>query len=320
MSEDNGTRPRSKVFAQQLQSLPMEAKIVFSQKRIRQWYEQHEGMVFISYSGGKDSEVLVHLVRDLYPEVPAVFCDTGLEFPEIRAHARKMENLVIVRPEMSYKQVLETYGYPVISKRMAQYIREARSAGPESNIYRLRTTGIRTNGTMSPMGALSKKWRWLADNKDIPISDKCCLIMKKRPLAKYTKESGRVPYIGLMAGDSSDRLQSWIGHGCNYIGKTMSRSSPMMPWLEKDVWEYLKTRNVPYCPVYDMGYKRTGCIFCGFGVHLEKSPNRFQLLRKTHPQLWKYCMEKLGLREALIKVYKGKVETGDCDLFHKEED
>ena len=64
----------------QFQNLPLDVKIAKSRLRIREWYEHYGGQVNVSFSGGKDSSVLLHLVRSLYPEVPAVFSDTGLEF------------------------------------------------------------------------------------------------------------------------------------------------------------------------------------------------------------------------------------------------
>lgn len=68
----------------QKQSLPLESKIEMSLRRIKEWYSENQGAVYVAFSGGKDSTVLLHLVRSLYPEVPAVFVDTGLEYPEIR--------------------------------------------------------------------------------------------------------------------------------------------------------------------------------------------------------------------------------------------
>ena len=58
---------------QQKQSLPLEAKIAMTQQRIREWYEHWDGEVYVSFSGGKDSTVLLHIVRQMYPDVPAVF-------------------------------------------------------------------------------------------------------------------------------------------------------------------------------------------------------------------------------------------------------
>ena len=66
----------------QRQALPLRAKVLMSQNRIREWYDHWNGDVYISFSGGKDSTVLAHLVHDLYPDVPMVFSNTGLEYPE----------------------------------------------------------------------------------------------------------------------------------------------------------------------------------------------------------------------------------------------
>lgn len=82
--------------------------------------------MYVSYSGGKDSTVLLHLVRSMYPDVPAVFSDTGLEFPEIRKFAMSHENVSSVRPKMLFPDVVSTYGYPIISKEVAEAIYAAR--------------------------------------------------------------------------------------------------------------------------------------------------------------------------------------------------
>ena len=85
---------------------------------ITEWYKHWEEKVYVAFSGGKDSTVLLHLVRSIYPEVPAVFSDTGLEYPEIKAFVRSVENVVWLRPKMSFKEVIEKYGYPVVSKML----------------------------------------------------------------------------------------------------------------------------------------------------------------------------------------------------------
>jgi len=76
--------------------LPLEIKINMSIQRIIQWYEYYNGNVYISFSGGKDSTVLNHLVRSIYPNVPAVFSNTGLEFPEIVSFVRETDNVIWV--------------------------------------------------------------------------------------------------------------------------------------------------------------------------------------------------------------------------------
>lgn len=109
----------------QLQHLPLDAKILMSQQRIREWYNYFHGYVMVSFSGGKDSTVLAHLVHEMYPNVPLVFANTGLEYPEIQAFAKKM-GAEFVRPKMRFDEVITKYGYPIISKEVAEAIHAAR--------------------------------------------------------------------------------------------------------------------------------------------------------------------------------------------------
>ena len=114
-----------KHYLRQMQALPLRAKVVMSQQRIREWYEHFNGDVCISFSGGKDSTVLATLVHDMYPTVPMVFANTGLEYPEIQSFARKM-GAEFVRPKMNFSEVISKYGYPIISKENAEAIHYAR--------------------------------------------------------------------------------------------------------------------------------------------------------------------------------------------------
>lgn len=109
----------------QRQALPLGAKVTMSKVRIREWYEHFNGDVCVSFSGGKDSTVLAHLVHDLYPNVPLVFSNTGLEYPEIQKFAREM-GAEFIRPKMSFSEVISKYGYPIISKEVAEAIQYAR--------------------------------------------------------------------------------------------------------------------------------------------------------------------------------------------------
>ena len=109
----------------QLQSLPLDIKIRKTELRIREWYEHWDGNVYVSFSGGKDSTVLLDIVRHLYPNVPAVFSDTGLEYPEIKEFVKTFPNVIIVRPKHSFKEILTKYGYPIISKEVANTVDNA---------------------------------------------------------------------------------------------------------------------------------------------------------------------------------------------------
>ena len=140
--------------------------------------------------------------------------------------------------------------------------------------------------------------------------------MKKNPAKRFNKSSGRVPIIGTMACESKQRKTEWLHNGCNAFNKGEPSSQPISFWTENDVLEYLYRFDVPYPSVYGeicikedgyyytSGYQRTGCVFCAYGCHLEKEPNRFQRLKQTHSNLWEYCMKPvseggLGMKEVL---------------------
>lgn len=110
-----------------LQALPLDLKIRRTKQRIKEWVNYYgvDG-VYVSFSGGKDSTVLLHIVRELYPEVEAVFVDTGLEYPEIRDFVKTFDNVTWLRPKMNFKQVIEKYGYPMFGKETSETVYYAR--------------------------------------------------------------------------------------------------------------------------------------------------------------------------------------------------
>ena len=286
------------------QSQSLDWKIERSLQRIKEFYEANEGETYVAYSGGKDSTVLLHLVRSLYPEVEAVFIDTGLEYPEIKGFVKQTSSVTTLRPKMSFREVLDKYGYPVVSKEVSMAISRYRNT-KDSAMKNFRLYGVRKGKGGYHMGVIPRKWSYLV-NAPFKISDACCDVMKKKPFNRYMKETGRVPYMGVMAGDSVRREREFLKYGCNTFGSNPS-SKPLSFWLEEDVWGYIKRFNIPYSKIYDMGEKRTGCVFCMFGCHLEPHPNRFRRMKTTHPQLWNYCMNQLNLREIL--AYLG-VDSG----------
>ena len=110
----------------QMQSLPLDAKIRMTERRIRDWYEAFDGKVYVSVSGGKDSQVLAHIVKNLYPDVPCVFVNTGLEYDSVRLKGIELSDEVL-RPEMNFVQVVTKYGYPVISKTVSHIVEKCKT-------------------------------------------------------------------------------------------------------------------------------------------------------------------------------------------------
>lgn len=302
--------------------------------RETEWIKSAEpGQVYLSFSGGKDSTVLKHIVDGMGLDVPAVFMDTGLEYPEIRQFVKNVKSgtwdcfntgIEILKPEMRFDQVIREYGYPVVSKEISERVYYARKGADWAKKC---LQGKNPDGSDSRFK--TDKWEFLQD-APFPVSHKCCTIMKKNPAKKYERESGRKPILGTMATESKLRRTQWEKVGCNAFDAARPRSASLSFWTRQDVLHYIKRFDVPYCPLYGeievddhpefegqinvidylgcygpedrlhtTGCDQSGCMFCMFGVHLEPEPNRFQRMKQTHPRLWKYCMDVLGLRKVL---------------------
>lgn len=255
---------------------------------IMEFYEQLNGKVYVSFSGGKDSTVVLDIARKLYPDIEAVFIDTGLEYPEIREFVKTFNNVTWVKPKMTFKEVVEKHGYPVISKENSQKIDEIRNTRSDK-LFNKRMFGDK-NGN----GKLPAKWGYMI-NAPFKISNKCCNKLKKQPCLKFEKETGKFPILGVRKAESSLRNQR---QECNMFTGKRPESWAIGSWSDDDVDNYIKDNNLKLAEVYSMGYTRTGCMFCMYGCHLEKE-SRFERMEKTHPKLFKYCMENLGLKDVL---------------------
>lgn len=300
--------------------LPYETKLRLTETRIREWHYNWDGQVYLSYSAGLDSTVLLHMIRKILGnDVPAVFSNTGLEFPEIVRFARKAPGeFVEIYPRekdgkrITFKQVVDQYGFPLVSKETALKIHKLRH-GNLSDRYR---NYLLNGDERGKFGVLAKKWKFLLDTK-FDTSEKCCHIMKKKPFKEYEKRTGRKPYIGTTQDEGFMRAHLYASTGCNvYDGKKI-KSQPLGFWNRQDVLRYVVENDVEICSVYGdikqdqqgnyytTGEQRTGCMFCGFGAHLEEEPNRFQRMSVTHPKCYEICM---NLENNGVK-YKDALET-----------
>ena len=240
-----------------LQHLDLETKILLTKRRIYSFVSyQGKDNCYVSFSGGKDSTVLLHIARQIYPNIKAVYIDTGLEFPEIKEFVKSVPNVEIIKPKMSFVEVIKKYGYPVISKEIALNIEYARK-GSQWAIDRL-------NGKQEKNYKRNNaKYKYLL-NAPFKISAKCCDVMKKAPAKEYEHKNNMHPLIATMASEGGQRLSAYLKSGCSTFEGNRPMSRPMSFWMEKDIWEYIQKYNVPYSKIYDMGYERTGCMFCMF--------------------------------------------------------
>lgn len=292
-----------------MQKAPLSVKVLMTKQRIREWIREFgEDGVYVSFSGGKDSTVLLHIVREDYPDVKAVFCDTGLEFPEIKEFVKTFDNVDIIRPELVFNDVIKKYGYPMISKEVSRKISDAQKGVKWVKKY--------VDGTMTTSDG--KKSRYCVDrykpilDMDFKIASDCCNIMKKKPFEIYENKTKKKGFVATMACESQLRFVNWLQHGCNAFDGKKPSSKPLSFWTENDVLQYIKQNNIKIAKtygdvVYDdndeqysffdrsedklktTGMSRTGCIFCGFGCHIEKQ-SRWLLLKESHPKLYNYCI------------------------------
>jgi len=362
-----------------LQSQPLEKKILMTRQRIREWVTHYgEDKVYVSFSGGKDSTVLLDIARKDYPNMSAVFVDTGLEYPEIRDFVKTYDNVVWLKPKLNFRQVIEKYGYPIISKEICENVCDAKrylfqllDEIPDADLTEIENSeefaellnermvnksggsnqrlaimlGMLTRDKEHPIKPKDRndnksdysmeRYRFLL-NAPFRVSNKCCNVMKKNPSHKYADETGCRPITGQMASESKLRERKWLQYGCNMFDIGYPISNPMSFWLENDVLEYCKRYNIKICSIYGeivediekegsidgqitmedyglmetnhywkvTGSDRTGCMFCLYGIHVQKSPNRLELLRDSHPKLYDYIMRPeeqggLGYKEKI---------------------
>ena len=343
-----------------LQALPLDMKVALTKQRIREWVREYgvDG-VFISFSGGKDSTVLLHIARQIFPKIRAVFVDTGLEYPEIRKFVKTFDNIEILRPKMRFDEVIKKYGYPIISKEVSECVYGARRFLEEqlggvkntdidtksylakqslAKMTRGQTTSIANYVDLESMpirtarvlGLLTRENKIMENipesdrsnfnctkyapllDVDFKISHYCCNVMKKSPVHIYERKTGRKSITAQMASESRLRTQQWLLNGCNGFDMKNPKSNPMAFWLNNDILQYILENKLEICEVYGdieyvypeqigffeeeetfdlatMGCDRTGCIFCGFGCHLEKE-SRWLRLKETHPKQYEYCI------------------------------
>ena len=298
---------------QELQSLPLELKVQKSIAKIMEFYREFDGEVYITFSGGKDSTVLLDLVRSIYPDVPALFYNTGVEYPQIVEFVKTKENVVMLRPEKSFRKCIEEYGYPVISKRVSRALRVAYNS-PNGKVA-TKLKGYLEN-PLETKGTRFDKWAFML-NAPFKISDRCCEILKKNPSNKYLKSIGFKGgiYIGTLAEESNSRKWGWVQTGCNDFKN--KKSKPLSFWTEQDILTYIKYKKLDYALVYGdiieengklktTGEDRTGCLFCLF-CPIQKyftGFQRFENLKLINPKLYDYAMRDwnkggLGYRQVI---------------------
>lgn len=273
----------------------LDQKIDHSLGVIDQFISRLNGQVYVGFSGGKDSTVLLDLCRIIKPDIKAVFCNTGNEYPDIVKFVRELKNaegynIEIIRPKITPKEVFVKYGFPLVSKEISKKIHEIRVT--KSQYLRdMYLNGKKKNGKTNMRGIIPLKWRFLI-NSVYETHSMCCNKLKKEPFHIYERENNVYPILGVMASESSLRQTSYIMQGgCNVFGEggKKIKSLPLSIWMEDDIWKYINNRKLKIADIYSKGAQRTGCMFCGYGCQF-KNDNRLKLCYKLYPKWYNYFM------------------------------
>ncbi len=301
-----------------MQNLPYEVKVRRAEQRAIEFVEEMDkrGLNAHVSVGGLDSITLLYFLRKIGIDVPAISV-SSLEDKSIQRVHKKLD-LEILKPLKTKVQVLNEVGFPVISKRIAGKIQLLQN--PTENNQTVRHAII--TGECGEQGhfaknsrmQLPKKWLMLfagmaneqygTNYKEAPfkVSNDCCYWLKEKPCDDWAKEHRSYPFLGMMASEGGQREEALTDHGCNYYGKTTMRSAPFAPFLRNDLLQlaldlgvevpeiYGTIEKYPNGDLYTTKAQRTGCSMCGFGIHMEARPHRFDRLRERNYDEWKFYM------------------------------
>lgn len=277
--------------------MPLPEKIEMARAVIVQGLEL--GRAVVAWSGGKDSTVLLHLIRQFAPRIPVIWNNTGVEFPETWPFIKHLTEeweleLHVAKPEpgITFWWCVEKYGWPLFSKDIR------------------RSTDHHVGRRIS-----KRKEKAIAVGK---ISSYCCDYLKEKPSAKVMRLLGaEVIFIGNLVAESRMRWWTWLDKGELYQRKKgrMWVAWPLWAWTDEDVWAYHSTFSLPHCKIYDMGHKRNGCWTCGMDIGIPE--NHLSRLRVSHPKLWRFLIVEKGLGEELLKI-KLALRDGQADFYCRE--
>lgn len=301
-----------------MQNLPYEVKVRRAEQRAIEFIEEMDKRGFNAHVsvGGLDSITLLIFLRHIGIDVPAISV-SGVEDKSIQ----RIHKQLGVETLKSYKtkvEVLNEVGFPVISKRIAGKIDMLQHPSEDNATVRhaiiTGECGAQGHFAKNSRMQLPKKWLQLFAGmaneqygtyyKEAPflVSNKCCYYLKEKPCDDWAKEHNSWPFLGMMASEGGQREEALVDHGCNYYGKTTMRSAPFAPFMRQDILQLALDLNVPVPEIYGTIEKhqngilyttkaqRTGCSMCGFGIHLEERPHRFDRLREANPGEWEFWM------------------------------
>lgn len=315
---------------------PYSDKVQWAADVVEAWKEVCEeyGKNYAVSVGGLDSITLLAFVREVLGEdVPGISVSV-LEDKSIQRVHDEM-HVTKIAPLKSKVQILQEYGFPVVSKLASAKISRLQTPGDTSPIIKAYMTGDMgawgnyghnerfklPDKWVELFGGLYKEFRPDLDCKVAPfkVSDQCCYWLKELPAMQYQQEHNIFPFLGLMQSEGGRRQYSLRMHGCNYVGETTARSCPFNFFGRQDILQLALDLHIHVPEIYGeivrdpdgtlrtTKAQRTGCSMCGYGIHLDPRPHKFDFLREQNPKEWEFWMYRCCTDENGEKYGWGRV-------------
>lgn len=271
----------------------LELSIAKGKKRTRDLYNQTGGACYLSFSGGKDSTVVLALIKLCEEDgdipknaIPAVFCNTKIEMDATLDFVNWVKdnyysNVQIIETTKSFGQVIKEYGKPMISKlksKELENLAKQKRKGIVEKYHNLdRLLGIDYGtGIFKKIKIADKDLHVLHDNFNISMSSECCHQMKKIPFENYTKDNNIKGYMSgermAEGGARSINFMNLLKSGkniCTSIKGDFIAKAPLVDWSDEIVELFIREYKVPLSRAYtEYGCKRTGCFLCPFSREL----------------------------------------------------
>lgn len=256
-----------------------------------------EDEAYISFSGGKDSVVLSHMIDEAIPHnnYPRVFINTGIEFQAIVNFVKELQKkdsrIVIIQPNRNIKQMLEEDGYPFKSKLHSDLVERFQKKGFELKSVR---DYVSEDGKKGRFRCPKKlKYQFQEDGLSFKVSQKCCSNLKKKPARDYEKKEGKTLCIlGFRAAEGGIREHQLSTHGCirRRNDGSIYKFSPLSPCSDEFMNWYVENRKIQLCELYypPFNFRRTGCKGCPYNIHIGKELEVLkELLPIDYNQCWK---------------------------------
>lgn len=311
---------------------PYSFKVRYAAIRAREFAQEcdRRGLNYHVSVGGLDSITLFLFLKSLHIDAPGISVsyleDKSIQEVHKQLGIERLKSSVKYVDENGLEhrwtkpEIIQEFGFPVLSKEIAAKIETLANPTDKNKTVRhaIITGETGEYGGFQKNSRMKMSQKWLekfggyaneveGTNYQIPdfkVSAKCCYYLKEKPCDDWAKEHNSAPYVGLMASEGGRRAKSLRINGCNYFGASTIRSAPFAIFSRQDLLQLALDLNVPVPEIYGTierredgtlyttKAQRTGCSMCGFGIHLEKRPHRFDLLKERNPKEWEYWMFK----------------------------